>query len=535
MLCALADRGQASPRFAVPLNCNRDQLPAGPPSSIIGAQPGPTRIEELFMRRYDLIIRGGTVATAADTFSADLAVKDGKVAALGLGLDGADREIDATGHFVLPGGIDTHAHIEQIASNGMLNADTFETATRSAAFGGTTSVICFACQHRGDSLKAVYEDYSARARRGAIIDYSFHLLLTDPTPTVLNEELPPLVAEGNASIKVFMTYDLMNIGDEALLDILLKARELGALVAVHAENNGMISWLGKRLVERGYTDAKYHAVSHPRASEPEAINRLIAFAELLDQPVIVYHVATGEGAAVIREARGRGVKVYGETCTQYLFLTAQDLDRPGGEGAKWVCSPPLRTTADQEALWQALALGDLQLVSSDHAPYTLDERGKYAHGHVPSFKRTANGMPGLETRLPMLFDAMVTRGRFGINKFVQWTATEPARIYGLGDRKGTLAIGADADIAIWDPSQRVTLTDDLVHDNTGYTPFAGRTITGWPTTVLRRGETIIADGECQAAAGSGAYLPRRGGEAATPSGRLSPEFDPERNFGAKLY
>jgi dihydropyrimidinase len=487
------------------------------------------------MSRFDLIIRGGTVATATDTFDADVAVKDGKVAAIGLALDGATREIDAAGRYVLPGGVDTHAHIEQIASNGLMNADTFETATRSAAFGGTTSVICFACQHRGDSMTAVYEDYAARAKRGAMIDYAFHLLLTDPTPKVLNEELPPLVAKGNASIKVFMTYDLMNVGDEALLDVLVKARELGTLVAVHAENNGMISWLGKRLVERGYTDAKYHAVSHPRGSEPEAFHRLIAFSEFIDQPVIIYHVATAEGAAVIREARGRGVKIFGETCTQYLFLTAKDLDKPDGQGAKWVCSPPLRTEADQEALWHALAMGDLQLVSSDHAPYTLDEKGKYADGPNPSFKKTANGMPGLETRLPMLFDAMVTKGRYGINKFVAWTATEPARMYGLGDRKGTLAIGADADIAIWDPNKQVTLTDDLVHDNTGYTPFAGRTLTGWPTTVLRRGDVIIDDGECTAEPGSGAFLAREGGEAAKPTGKLSPEFDPERNFGAKLY
>jgi len=282
------------------------------------------------MSNYDLVIQGGTVATAVDTMRADVAIKDGSIAAVGLGLGAGAREIDAEGKLVLPGGVDTHAHIEQVASNGQLNADTFESATASAAFGGTTSVICFVAQHRGDSLAAVYEDYSARARRGAKIDYSFHLLLTDPTKKVLDEELPPLVKAGNASIKVFMTYDLMNVGDEPMLDILVKARELGALVAVHAENNGMISWLGKRLVDRGYTDARYHAVSHPRGSEAEAFHRLIAFSELIDQPVIIYHVATAEGAAVIREARGRGAKVFAETCTQYIFLTKQDLLREPG-------------------------------------------------------------------------------------------------------------------------------------------------------------------------------------------------------------
>ena len=487
------------------------------------------------MSSYDLIIRGGTIATAVDTMSADVAISGGEVAAIGRQLGSAKQEIDATGKFVLPGGVDTHAHIEQLSSSGIMNADTFETATKSAAFGGTTSVISFACQHRGDSLKTVYDNYSALAAKGSVIDYSFHLLLTDPTPTVLNEELPALVRAGNRSIKVFMTYDLMNIGDEALLDILLKARELKALVAVHAENNGMISWMGKRLVERGYTAPKFHAISHPRASEAEAFQRLIACAELIDQPIIIYHVATDEGTRVIREARGRGAKVFAETCTQYLFLTADDIDKPGGEGAKWVCSPPLRTAADQAALWQALDLGDLQIVTSDHAPFAFDETGKLVAGPNPAFKQIPNGMPGLETRLPMLFDAMVSQGRYGINAFVKWTATDPARIYGLSPRKGTIAVGADADIAIWDPDKSVMLSDDMVHDKTGYTPYAGRAIKGWPVTVVRRGEVIVDAGACMAEAGSGVYLPREGGPCAEPTGRLSPEFDPARNFGAKLY
>ena len=487
------------------------------------------------MSNFDLVIRGGTVATATDTMKADVAVKDGKVAALGLGLDGASKEIDAAGKYVLPGGVDTHAHIEQVSSSGIMNADTFESATKSAAFGGTTSVISFACQHRGDSLKTVYDDYSALARKGAVLDYSFHLLVTDPTPTLLNEELPELVKMGNRSIKVFMTYDLMNVGDEALLDILLKARELKALVAVHAENHGMINWMGKRLVAKGYTAPKFHAISHPRASEPEAFQRLIACSEFIDQPIIIYHVATGEGAKVIRDARGRGAKVFAETCTQYLFLTADDIDKPGGEGAKWVCSPPLRTEADQEALWQALKLGDLQIVTSDHAPFADNEQGKLVAGPTPGFKEIPNGMPGLETRLPMLFDAMVSQGRYGINDFVKFTSTDPAQIYGLAPRKGTIAIGADADIAIWDPDMKVTLSDDKVHDLTGYTPYAGRELQGWPTTVLRRGDIIVEDGTCTAEPGSGEYLPREGGWACEPTGRLAPEFDPASNFGANLY
>jgi len=299
----------------------------------------------------------------------------------------------------------------------------------------------------------------------------------------------------------------------------------------------MISWMGKRLVERGYVAPKFHALSHPRLCESEAIYRMAAFSELIDQPVIVFHVSTAEGARVVREARGRGVKMHAETCTQYLTLTVDDLDKPGVEGAKWICSPPLRLASDQEALWQALELGDLQFVSSDHAPYRFDETGKLRAGPNPTFKQVANGMPGLELRLPLLFDAMVSKGRYGIERFVDWTSTAPARMYGLAPRKGAIAIGADADICIWDPRRTVTLRDADVHDNTRYTPYVGRTLQGWPTTVLRRGSVMVDDGKLSAAAvaGSGAFLARTAGQAATPTGRPALEFDTGRNFGAKLY
>jgi dihydropyrimidinase len=246
-------------------------------------------------------------------------------------------------------------------------------------------------------------------------------------------------------------------------------------------------------------------------------------------------VSTAEGAAVIREARGRGLKVFGETCTQYLLLTRGDLDKPGLDGAKWVCSPPLRTERDQEALWRALDLGDLQFVSSDHAPYTLDDKGKLLRGPNPPFNQIANGMPGLELRLPLLFDAIVSKGRYGVEQFVAWTATEPARMYGLDPKKGSIAIGADADICVWDPKRKTEIADAGVHDGAGYTPYTGRTITGWPVVVTRRGAVIVEDGKLNASPGSGRFLPREAGRAAEPTGRLSPEFDRQRNFGADLY
>ncbi len=487
------------------------------------------------MAGYDIVIRGGTVATASDTFEADVAIAGESIVGLGRDLAPGRQEIDARGKFVLPGGVDAHAHIEQLSGMGVMNADSYESATGSAALGGTTTVVCFAAQHKGRSLTKVVEDYHGLAKRGAIIDYALHMILADPNARVLKEELPPLVKSGHSSIKLFMTYEHTKVDDEQLLDTLVAARENKALVCVHAENNGMISWMGRRLVERGYTAPKYHGPHHPRLCETEAIYRLAAFSELIDQPVIVYHVSTDEGARVIREARGRGVKMFGETCTQYLTLTVDDLVKPGLDGAKWVCSPPLRQKSDQEALWAALERGDLQFISSDHAPYRFDDTGKLRAGPNPSFKEIGNGMPGLELRMPLMFDAMVSKGRYGLQKFVEWTSTAPARMYGLGGRKGSIAIGADADIAIWDATRRTSISDATVHDRSGYTPYAGRSIEGWPVTVLRRGAVIADDGKLKASAGSGQFLPRQAGEAAVPTGRLSPEFDPARNFGAKLY
>jgi dihydropyrimidinase len=290
----------------------------------------------------------------------------------------------------------------------------------------------------------------------------------------------------------------------------------------HAENHGMIAWMTRRLVARGHTAIKYHADSHPRVSEAEAFQRLIAMAELVDQPVMIYHVSTQEGAAAIRAARGRGLRVYGETCPQYLFLTAADLDRPGAEGAKWCCSPPPRTVADQEALWRALASGDLMAVSSDHSTYRFDATGKLHAGPDPTFKEVPNGVPGLQWRQPLMFDAMVSRGRMDVCAFVRLTATEPARLYGLHPRKGTIAIGGDADLVVWDADREVAITDALSRDATGYTPYAGRTVRGWPVTVIRRGEVIVAGGEVVGAPGSGCFLPRAAGEAARPGGRPAP-------------
>lgn len=486
------------------------------------------------MPDFDLVIRGGTVATASAVFQADVAVHGERIVAIGQGLPDGTAEIDATGRLVLPGGVDSHCHIEQLTASGLMNADTFESATRSAAIGGTTTVIPFAAQHVGMSLTKVVEDYHAAAARGAVIDYAFHMILCDPRPEVLAQELPPLARAGHGSLKVFLTYDRLRVEDVQFLDVLEAARAHELMVCVHAENHGMITWMGKRLLAGGYRAPRYHVPSHPRLGEVEAIGRAIACAALVDQPLMIFHVSTAEGAGVIHRARGEGRKVWGETCTQYLTLGAADLDRPGLDGAMWMCSPPLREPSDREALWWALEIGTLQAISSDHAPYRMDAGGKLAKGPAAHFKEIANGMPGLELRLPVLFDAMVSRGRLGLEKFVELTATAPARLYGLHERKGSIAVGADADIAIWDAGRTVEIAQGPRHDNAGYTPFAGRTLKGWPETVLCRGRIVVSAGELQAKPGSGSFLPRSGGPAAKPTGRPAPELDPARNFGARL-
>jgi dihydropyrimidinase len=476
------------------------------------------------MVHCDLVIKGGLVATETAVFVADIGITNETIVAIGQDLPMGRSEIDAAGRIVTPGGVDSHCHIEQLAASGLMNADTFETATVSAAMGGTTTVIPFAAQHVGMSLKAVVEDYHARAEHGAVVDYAFHMILADPRPEILKDELPALVEAGHSSLKVFLTYDRLRVADEQFLDVLWAARQHGCMVCVHAENHGMISWMGKKLVEKGLTAPKYHVPSHPRLAEAEAINRAIAMAVLVDQPLMIFHVSTAEGAATIRRWQGEGAKVFGETCTQYLTLTSADLDKPGIEGGMWICSPPLREHADQEALWSALANGTLTTVSSDHAPYRMDESGKLAKGPQPSFKEMANGMAGLELRLPVLFDAMVKKGHMGLQQFVRLTASEPARIYGLAPKKGTIAIGADADLVVWDGEKKTTITHETTHDRSGYSAYAGREIEGWPICVVRRGQVIVRDGTLEAQPGSGRFLPRAGGAYAAPTGRQTAEL-----------
>ena len=476
------------------------------------------------MNEYDLVIRGGTVATAADTTLCDVGIKDGAVAALGKNLGSGTREIDATGRFVLPGGIDSHCHIEQRSSAGVVCADDFYSATVAAAFGGTTTVIPFAAQHRGQSLRRVVEVYHEAAGPKAVIDYAFHLIISDPSEQVLGQELPALIRDGYTSFKVYMTYDLLQLDDGQMLDILAVARREGALVMVHAENHDMIKWLTARLLDRGLGAPRYHAVSHARLAEGEATNRAVSLSQLLDVPILLVHVSAAEAIEVIRNAQTKGLKIYGETCPQYLFLTADDIARPGMEGAKFCCSPPPRDHAAQEAVWTGLRNGTFQVFSSDHAPYRFDASGKLPKGDKTTFKEIANGVPGIELRLPLLFSEGVGKGRLDLNAFVALTATNHAKLYGLYPKKGTIAVGSDADIAIWDPQRETTITAGMLHDNVGYTPYEGRRLGGWPVTVLSRGRIVVEDGKLTVERGSGTFLPCALSEAAKPLHSPVPEL-----------
>jgi dihydropyrimidinase len=486
------------------------------------------------MAVFDTLITGGTIANTCATFKADVGIIDGKISALGLNLGDAQNTIDASGKLVLPGGSETHCHIAQESATGAMTADDYYSGSVSAAFGGNTTIVPFAAQHRGQRINDVLALYDDRAAPNSVLDYSYHLIVTDPTPEAINEELPAAFARGITSFKVFMTYDKMIVSDEQFLDILVMARDNGGLTMVHAENNAMIKWMVKRLIDRGYDAPKYHAVSHPRASEIEAVRRGIALASFVEAPLLFVHISTDAGARAVAEARMDGRMIFGETCPQYMFLSADDLDRQGAEGAKFCCSPPLRDAQTQTDMWRHLHAGSLQLYSSDHAPYRFDASGKLSAGSNPPFNRIANGLPGIELRAPLLFSEGVQKGRISLGKFVALTSSNAAAIFGMDNRKGSIAIGYDADIAIWDPDKTIQLSAKGMHDNMDYTPFEGWDLKGWPITVINQGRIIVDAGELRAQAGDGSFIARKPFDATGFLPPRAPEMTETSNFGAKL-
>jgi dihydropyrimidinase len=468
---------------------------------------------------YDLVIKGGTVATAADTFDADIAIADEKIVQIGTSLGEAIRTIDASGKFVLPGGIDSHVHIAQPSGEGIVMADDFDSGTRSALFGGNTTVLPFCLQQKGQSLREALTNYHALAEGRCHTDVSFHLIVSDPTVSVLGQELPALVADGYTSFKVFMTYEGLRLNDAEILETMDVARRTGALVMVHCENEDAIRYLIGLSEASEEVAPRAHATTRPIVAEREATHRALSLAEVVGVPIVIVHVSNGAAMEEIARARARGAKVIGETCPQYLLLTADDLDRTNWEGAKFVCSPPPRDRASQEACWLGLETGVFDLFSSDHCPFRFDDdEGKLNPKGRKSFRHIPNGIPGVETRLPILFSEGVMKGRVDINRFVALSATNHAKTYGLYPRKGTIAIGSDADIAIWDPNWKRVIRHAELHDGSDYTPYEGLEVQGWPSTVILRGRVLVED--CRMVTQSaGQYLKR-----------ALPQFGKQRSF-----
>src|SRR5436190_15738396 len=468
---------------------------------------------------FDTIIRGGTIATASDTFACDVGIAGGKITALGRDLGSAAELIDARGKLVLPGGIDSHVHISQPSGPGIVMADDFASATKAAAFGGNTMVLPFAMQQKGESLRQVVKDYHAKADGECYVDVSFHLIIADASERVLGQELPALVDDGYTSFKVFMTYEGLALSDMEMLNVMSVARETGALVMVHAENYDAIRFLTDRLERAGKTAPHYHVASRPIPVEREATHRAISLAELVDVPVMIVHVSNREAMDEIRRAQQRGLKIYGETWPQYLVPTAKDLEGLNMEGAKYVCSPPPRDEASQQACWEGLQQGVFSVFSSDHCPFRYnDQQGKLVPKGRTSFRWVPNGIPGVETRLPILFSEGVGKGRISLNEFVALSATNHAKTYGLYPKKGTIAVGSDADIAIWDPARAVTISQSLMHGGADYTPYEGIDVTGWPVSTMVRGQFVVRDGALVGNEGAGEYVPREKSPLAKPRG-----------------
>lgn len=461
----------------------------------------------------ETLIKGGRIITAVDDYVADVLIQDGKIEAIGRALSVETAvQYDATGLLIFPGGVDVHTHMEFLLGDAE-TCDTFETGTKSAAFGGTTTIVDFALQRRGQSPKQTLDQRLATAAPKAAIDYGFHLIVTDPSLEFLGE-LPDLVNhEGVSSFKMFMAYPgILMVDDAAIFRSMRIVGEHGGMINVHAENGTVIDVLIQEALERGHTSPKYHALTRPRIMEAEATHRAIRLAELAEVPVYIVHLSAKEALEAVVEARDRGIPAFAETCPHYLFLTIEEYDRPGFEAAKYVMTPPLREQDCQHALWRGLKFDDLQVVATDHCPFCFNENPHGLHRSKQlgqtDFSQIPNGAPGVEFRLPLLYDGGVGTGRITLNRFVQLVSTAPAKMFGLFPQKGTIAVGSDADLVLFDPNQSHTLSATTHHSNVDYSLFEGRTVTGKVEKVFLRGELIVDGDAWHGRSGSGRYCSR---------------------------
>jgi dihydropyrimidinase len=454
------------------------------------------------------LIRGGTVVTGSDLFPADLLIEDETILAVGQDLARAsacDRSFDAQGKYLLPGGVDPHVHLELRMDSGVVSSDDFETGTRAAAFGGTTTVIDFAAQPKGGTLRAGLAERHREAFGKACVDYGFHMVLRSASAATLAEMDEVCADEGVSSFKLFTAYPgNYQLDDGSILRVLQRSAGNGALVLVHAENGPAIDVLVEQALARGEVAPRFHALTRPPRLEAEATGRCIALAEVAGAPLYVVHLTASEALAAVREARLRGLPILAETCPQYLCLSTKDIEAPGFEGAKVVFSPPVRAPGNEEHLWRGLALGDLAAVGTDHCPFFLKQKelGQARFTDIP------NGAPSIETRLLLLWDQGVRQGRIDLNRFVELTSTAPAKIFGLYPKKGSLAPGADADVVVWDPARKQSLSWQALHMRTDYSPYQDWTVTGSPALVFSRGELLVDGDRFLGKAGRGRFLKR---------------------------
>jgi dihydropyrimidinase len=456
--------------------------------------------------RFDTLIRGGTIVTATDTYVSDVGITGGKISVIGSNLptEAAGKVIEARAMLVMPGGIDVHTHLD-MPFGGTTSADDFETGTVAAAYGGTTTLIDFAIQYKGQTLRHAFDTWMKKADGKAVIDYSFHCIITDIAGAQL-DEMKAFVREGVPTFKLFMAYPgVFMLDDASIFKAMGVAADCGGMICMHAENGGAIDVIVQRALAQGKRSPKYHALTRPVTAEAEATSRAIALAEMAGTPVYIVHLSCNEALEKVREARDRGLRVYAETCPQYLYLSLENMDGPGFDGAKYVFTPPLREKWHQEKLWQGLAKDDLQVVSTDHCPFCMKEQKELGKD---DFTKIPNGGPGIEHRVSLVYSGGVHGGKFSANRFVQLVSTAPAKLFGLYPRKGTVAVGSDADLIVFDADEEQTISVKTHHMRVDYSMFEGTRVKGVPKTVLSQGRVIVENGKFVGKVGAGEFLKR---------------------------
>jgi dihydropyrimidinase len=450
------------------------------------------------------LIRNGRVVTAVDDYKADVLIEGERVSTIGARLEvEADRVIDAGGKLVIPGGIDPHTHME-LPFGGTESSDDFRTGTVAAAHGGTTTIIDFAVQYKGQALIEGVDNWHRKAEGKCVIDYGFHLITTEFEDNQ-TEELHTVMDEGVTSFKLFMAYPGVFLADDAtIFRAMSAAGERGGLVCMHAENGVVINEIIKRALAEGRTAPKYHALTRPTVAEAEGVHRAIRLAEMAESPVYIVHLSCADALDQVREARDRGLPAFAETCPQYLFLSIEDYGEDF-EGAKYVMTPPLRERWNQDELWKGLKTDDLQVISTDHCPFCMKEQKELGRG---DFSKIPNGAPGVEHRMSLIYDGGVAQNRVSLNRFVELTSTAAAKMFGLFPRKGTIAVGSDADIVVFDPDGEQTISAATHHMNVDYSAYEGRRVRGVVETVLSRGRVVVEGGEFKGRAGAGQFLKR---------------------------